>query len=400
MADADLRKLLHAILFTPNAGGRWGLAVLFRGGPGTGKTATVRQVAAEACLPLEVLSPGERGEGAFGVTPVPYQIKVGEEVQTMLGYPPPEWVQKFIKSGRGLVFLDEMSSAPPALQPPMLSLLQGGMIGGYTLPKGVRCLGAANPTEQAAGGWDLAMPVANRMGHINWDPPSAATWSDWLLSSVDGSPESDDGKKSSRSAEAEEARVLAAWPTPWARARGTVAGFTKRRSDLLYKPPEVNSPAASGAWPSPRSWENATRAIASAEVHGLSAPDRDALVAAFVSEGAASELMTWIEKTDLPDPAEILDGKIKWKHDVRRLDVTEAVLSSCTALITSDKDPKTKQARADRFWGMLSTLADDAADIVEQPATVLSKARILGQAAVKALAKLNMVITAADTAKQ
>jgi hypothetical protein len=277
--------------------------------------------------------------------------------------------------------------APPALQPPLLGLIQERMIGGQPLASGVRVLATANPTDQAAGGWDLAMPVANRLGHINWEAPTAEEWTNWLLG----------GGESAAAAPidpaAEEARVLAAWGTPWATARGLVAGFVKRKSDLLLKVPEANSPAASQAWPSPRSWEAATRAFAASKIHGLSAGDRDTLVAAFVGDGPAGEFLTYATNMDLPDPAEILDGKAKWKHNPHRLDISDAVLSSCTALVTGDAGASQK-VRAAKMWALLETLMDDAADLVEAPARALAGARLLGAASMKTLAKLNPILVA------
>jgi DNA polymerase III delta prime subunit len=380
----DKKQIIHAALFTPISRGRWGLPLLFSGPPGVAKTQTAQAVGQSAGLAVEVLSPGERGEGAFGVIPVP--VEVGG--RTVLTNPIPEWSLKMKE--RGLIIIDEISSAPPALQPPLLGLIQERMIGGNYLPAGVRVLATANPTAMAAGGWDLAMPVANRLGHIEWEAPTAAEWSEWLLGEVDTKIGDD---KAPLDAAAEEARVLAAWPAPWAKARGLVAGFVKRRIDLLLKVPEVNSPEASKAWPSPRSWENACRALASAMVHGLKAAERDALVSAFIGTGAATEFLAYCAKTDLPDPADILDGKAKFKHDPTRLDISDAVLSSCTALIAGDKGAIQK-SRASRFWVLLETMMDDAADLVEAPARALARARLLGAASTKTLAKLHPFLDA------
>jgi MoxR-like ATPase len=88
------------------------------------------------------------GEGAFGVIPVPDKSGV-------IKYPPPEWTLAHDEAG-GVVFIDEMSSTPPALQPPLLGLLFARRIGGKTLSARTRVIGAANPPEVAAGGFDLA----------------------------------------------------------------------------------------------------------------------------------------------------------------------------------------------------------------------------------------------------
>ncbi len=384
-------EIIHAAIFTPISYDRWGLPLLFRGDPGVGKTSVFKDVAAGAGLACEVLSPGERGEGAFGVTPVP------NADASLLRYPPPDWTARM--PHRGFVLLDEMSSCPPALQPVLLGMIQERVVGGYRLPGGVRVMGTANSTEQAAGGWDLAMPVANRLGHLRWDCPSTADWADWLLGLGGGKATQ---AQAEVGAEAEEARVLGAWQTPWARARAFTSGFLSRRPDLMLKCPLPTDPAASAAWPSPRSWENATRAYASALVHKLSEIDRDTLVAAFIGDGAAGELVTWIEATDLPDPVEILSGANKWKPDVRRLDITNAVLASCTAMVVSEKPGARRKAWAEKLWEILATVAEDAADQVEGPVRIMCKPEnnLLSAGGVKALAKLKPILDAmAEVAK-
>src|SRR5260370_41568839 len=94
-------KTLHILLFTPLSSGGWGLPVLWWGPPGVGKSAVIEELEHRYGLPVETLSPGERGEGAFGVVPVP--------VDGVLRYPPPDWVTRMADGG--IVFLDEISVA-------------------------------------------------------------------------------------------------------------------------------------------------------------------------------------------------------------------------------------------------------------------------------------------------
>lgn len=347
-------SILHAALFTPYTKGRWGIPIINWSEPGEGKTSVTEELCESySDLPCITLSPGEMGEGAFGVIPVPDKSGV-------IKYPPPEWTVQ-VEDG-GVVFIDEMSSTPPALQPPLLGLLFARRIGGKVLGPRVRVIGAANPPEVAAGGFDLAPPVANRAGHIDWTAPTAEEHTSYMLRG------SRDKAAASKSAVAEETRVLKDWPEAWARAVGLETAFITRRPDLKNKCPKAGDPKAGRAWPSDRSWENATRALASSMVHGLSGSERDEFVSAFIGAGPAAELFEFIEKADLPDPADILDEKITFKHSGARLDRTAAVLNSCVSLIVPQNAAK-RDARAEAFWRLILNLMEEksAMDILVPP---------------------------------
>ena len=102
-------RILHAAMFCPTPEGFFGLPILLWGPPGIGKTGMIRAFARSTGLPYERLSPAERGEGQFGVVPVP-----GEDGR--LHYPPPDWSQKFERGG--ILFVDEINTAPPARTKP------------------------------------------------------------------------------------------------------------------------------------------------------------------------------------------------------------------------------------------------------------------------------------------
>lgn len=402
------KRILHTLFFTPGLDGRWGLTMLFDSPPGAAKTAVIRAACHAAGLPLEVLSPGERGEGAFGVTPVPEQQMVGvsgSTHRTLMTYPPPDWTERMPK--RGVVFIDEMGSTPPALQAPLLGLLHGGVIGSYRLPPGVRTIGAKNPVEMAAGGFDLAMSVANRVGHMAWEPFSATEWGEFLMSMTGSGMERGRGEVPTDQpefdptvAEKEEERVLALWAKPWARIRATVAGFVKRNPEALYKIPSASDVNASKAFPTLRTWEMAARALAGCEVHGLSGDDATAVFSAFIGEAPASEFLEWQQNLDLPDPELVVDGKLQWTPDSRRLDITETVLTAVVAMVLGSKGNQRKE-RADNVWKILRTLTDtDALDVAYPHAEKLVVNGLHGKEARDVLRKLEPIMREAGLIRE
>jgi hypothetical protein len=333
------------------------------GKPGIGKTHIIDAEVRRYSMVSERLSPAERGEGQFGVIGVP-------GADGFLHYPAPAWAQKF-ENAAGVIFIDEANTAPPgSIQAALLGLVQLRTLGSHRFGPRTRTVAAANEVADAAGGWDLPFALLNRYGHINVDDPDANEWGIAFLNHF-ARPEGGDAVID---ATAEEARVLAAWPEFDAKARGLVGGFITRRPELLHKQPAKGSKGK--AWPSPRTVEYAADVLASAGVQGLSESETDELMSAFVGTAWVSEFRTWSAAADLPDPAALLDGKVTYKHDTRRLDRTLAVLGACAALV-APKNAANRRARAGVLWTLVGKVLDDAADVAIPAARVLVDAGLV-----------------------
>ena len=130
-----------------------------------------------------------------------------------------------------------------------------------TLPPEVRVVAAANPPDQAADGWELAPPLANRLVHIDW-PTDGRYIAHGLavgfplpsLFALDGG----------RPVEAQ--RLT---------ARATVAAFLEVRPDLALQLPRSAADSGRG-WPSPRSWEAVATLLAACTAARASEEARDA----------------------------------------------------------------------------------------------------------------------------
>jgi hypothetical protein len=337
--------ILRATIFTPGVKGRWGLPLALVGDPGIGKTYNIRDLAASFSLDYEELSPGARGEGAFGVIPFPKD--------NTITYLPPDWALR-VNDKAAIVFVDELTTAPPAVQPALLGLIQFGIIGSFTLGSRVRILGAYNPPEIAAAGYELPATVANRMGHIGWNRPSVGDWVDYLSNS--NTPQTAEPV----SAESEEKRVLSVWGNCYSRAVGEYAGFIYRMPEFLHKMPKREDPQISRAWPSPRSNELAIRALAGSYVHNLAESDRDEFMAAFVGDAAIIEFAAWKKNADLPLPLDLLTGKVTFVHNSKRLDRTVASLSACTVLL-SDTKLDGRNDKCEVLWDILKEVSEAGA---------------------------------------
>ncbi|MFD8950184.1 AAA family ATPase [Streptomyces xanthophaeus] len=260
--------------------------VLLWGEPGIGKSAGMHRLAASLGVELETVIASVHEPSDFAGLPV-----VGDDPATT-GVPmaPPDWAVRLARTGHGLLFFDELSSAPPAVQAALLRVVLERRVGSLALPAAVRIVAAANPPASAADGWHLSPPLANRFVHLDWthDPRTVArgmagTWPEAAVPAVDP------------------ARV----PGSVARARGAVSGFLTARPGLVHQMP-AGAADRGRAWPSPRTWEMALRMLATGYA---AAVGREALAAALtgaVGEAPGIELLSYLEHLDLPDPDRVL----------------------------------------------------------------------------------------------
>ncbi|CAL9599691.1 AAA family ATPase [Streptomyces sp. enrichment culture] len=325
--------------------------VLLWGEPGIGKSAGLGQLAAGLGLPLETVIASVHEPSDFAGLPV-----VGDDPATT-GVPmaPPDWAVRLARTGHGLLFFDELSSAPPAVQAALLRVVLERRVGSLALPESVRIVAAANPPSSAADGWHLSPPLANRFVHLHWthDPRTVArgmagTWPECGVPVVDP------------------ARV----PGAVARARGAVSGFLTARPGLVHHLPD-DAESRGRAWPSPRTWEMALRLLAAAYATGAG---REALAAALtgaVGEGAGIELLSYLEHLDLPDPDRVLadpDAVSLPERGDRQLAFLIAVVSAIQSDLTRE--------RWEAGWAVLAKAVEAGVpDVAARAATDLAAMR-------------------------
>ncbi|HEY1622777.1 MAG TPA: MoxR family ATPase [Streptosporangiaceae bacterium] len=324
--------------------------VLLWGAPGTGKTSAIRAMAQAMGLPCETVIASIREPSDFAGLP----IVVGDGVR----FAPPMWARRLAEAGHGLLFLDELSTAPPAVQAALLRVVLERAVGDLTLPDEVTVVAAANPPEQAADGWDLSAPLANRLCHLSWevDPRAVADGlaGGWTAPSVPLIP---DGLQ------AEE--IL---------SRGLVAAFLHVRPALACAPP-TDAVSAGRGWPSPRTWEMAARLMAAGNAAGSSQDARSALIRGAVGDGAGIEFLSWLVEMDLPDPEVVLADPAAFRLPERG-DRAYAALAAISAAVAGNLTPERWAAG----WRVLGLAADNAPDVAAVAARVLARCRPEGAA--------------------
>jgi hypothetical protein len=324
--------------------------VLLWGAPGTGKTSAIRAMAEAMGLPCETVIASIREPSDFAGLP----IVVGDGVR----FAPPMWARRLADAGHGLLFLDELSTAPPAVQAALLRVVLERAVGDLTLPDQVAVVAAANPPEQAADGWDLSAPLANRLCHLSWeaDPRAVADGlaGGWTAPSVPLIP---DGLQ------AEE--IL---------SRGLVAAFLHVRPALACAPP-TDAASAGRGWPSPRTWEMAAKLMAAGNAAGATQDARSALIRGAVGDGAGIEFLAWLVEMDLPDPEVVLADPSAFRLPERG-DRAYAALAAVAAAVAGNLTAE----RWTAGWRVLGQAADSAPDVAAVAARVLARCRPEGAA--------------------
>jgi hypothetical protein len=261
---------------------------------------------------------------------------------------PPAWAQRLAEhDGPSIAFFDEWTTAAPAVQAAALRPLTHYEVGALRLPATVSFGAAANPTDVATAGWELAAPTANRFCHLDWSIPVDVYAESLVSGSWPG----------------------LALPTPVeasssvtgevARARALVAGFVRVRQRLSAIP---DDPAGrSRAFPTPRTWDYAARLLGTAWAAGVGAEVQRLLVGGAVGAAAAHEFLVWVDAHELPDPEVVLADPGRETFRGMRADRVFVTLQSVLSVVLADPTP-------DRWTAAVEACASAAEEVGVDPA--------------------------------
>lgn len=362
MTTISLERLLSLSLLVPMGNPdsplcKWGLPLMLWGDPGIGKSGRIEQAAQAVDLESHTIYPAAHMPEDASGTAVS-DMKGGANVLNLMPA-----IIELNKAGRGVLFLDEISCARPAVQGAFLNIVYERT----WLPPGVRVLVAGNPPESAAGGWSLSPPMANRLAHIDVKTPTPMEWVSWLLQG----PTSD-----VENIVQAEHRVRQEWHDKFAKWKGYAAGFHRAKSGMLYALPNVGDVNRGRAWPSPRTWEFAVRAAATCDIIEPkgSIQGRSELVKGCIGAGVAKEWETWIASADLPHPKDVLENG--WTPTKDRLDIAFAVCSTAIAYALEQQNVDERERLTLLSWKFLDMIDDKykLGDIALAPATSLMRA--------------------------
>lgn len=183
------------------------------GPPGVGKSQIVAAVARELGFDF-------RDVRASQLDPVDWRgiphVDAGETTWAIPRFLP--------KHGRGVLFLDELTSAPPMTQAACYQLVLDRRLGEYVLPSAWVVIAAGNRAADRGVHFAMPRPLRNRFVHLYLDT-DLQEWCRWAIQT---------------------------------HIRPEIIAFLRFKPDLLHHPGSPDS----NAWPTPRSWEMASKVLA------------------------------------------------------------------------------------------------------------------------------------------
>ena len=216
-----------------------------------------------------------------------------------------------------VLFMDEMNSAPPAVQSAAYQLVLNRRVGKYRLPDNVVMVAAGNRESDKGVTYRMPTPLSNRFVHseMKVDFPS---WQEWAIKN---------------------------------QIHKDVVGFLTFAKQDLY---DFDAKSSSRAFATPRSWTFVSELLADEDLDVSTTTD---LIAGTVGEGLAVKFMAHRKNASkLPKPEDILSGKATELETKEVSAMYSLVISLCYELkgaIERKVDNKEFHAMADNFFAYM-----------------------------------------------
>ena len=278
------------------------------GPPGIGKSDIVKQVGDE--FDRDVIDVRLSLWEPTDIKGIPYY---NSDQGTMTWAPPAELPTD--PDSTAILFLDELNSAAPATQAAAYQLILNRRVGTYILPKGVSIVAAGNRETDKGVTYRMPAPLANRFLHIEL----RSDYEDWLQ-----------------------------WAT-LNKVHEQVVGYIGFAKQDLY---DFDPKSSSRSFATPRSWNFVSELLKDDDLDEFTLTD---LIAGAIGEGLAVKFMAHRKVAkQMPDPTEILNGKVKVCNIKEISAMYSLTVSMCYELQSAhEKRTKDWDAMADCFFAFM-----------------------------------------------
>jgi len=269
------------------------LPVFIWGAPGIGKSSIVKQVASQKGvefldLRLSLLDPTDLKGIPF------FDAEHNEGVWAKPSFLPKQ------SDSKGILFLDEINTAPPAVQASAYQLILDRKVGEYELPEGWSIVAAGNRENDRGVVYKMPSPLANRFVHFEMEV-DFEDWKSWAYQAgVDSS---------------------------------IIAYLAYDKSMLFTFDPQTNEKS----FATPRSWEYVDK-IVKADIE--SELILDSISGAVGREAAIGYLSFRKVMQSLPDFSQILDGSLSSVEE----DDPKVYTALCVGLVNALKEKGSDKA--------------------------------------------------------
>ena len=278
------------------------------GPPGIGKSDLIKQIGDDT--DREVIDVRLALWEPTDIKGIPY---FDSNAGTMTWAPPAELPTD--PKSKAILFLDELNSAPPAVQAAAYQLILNRKVGTYHLPEGVDIVAAGNRDGDKGVTYRMPAPLANRFVHLEMKV-DFEDWQDWAtLNGIH--PE--------------------------------VVGYVGYAKQDLY---DYDPKSPSKSFATPRSWSFVSDLVSDEEIDTESLTN---LVSGAIGDGLAVKFMAHRKiASKLPKPDDILDGKVKDLEIKEVSAMYSLTVGLCYELKErADKKVKDWDAMADRFFNYM-----------------------------------------------
>ena len=213
----------------------------------------------------------------------------------------PNWLPK---TGKGILFFDELNLAVPSIQASCYQLILDRRLGDYILPDGWVIVSAGNRFEDKASIFEMPSPLANRFIHVELSVPSVEAWCDeWAF----------ENKTDSR-----------------------IIAFLNWKNSRLFTFDNKNKDKA---FATPRTWSFTSTLIKGVE-YDTNKELLNTLIASAVGEGVATEMCAFMKLQRKVNAEDILEHPKKVK-DIKEIDLKYSLLASISEYYGKHKKKET-----------------------------------------------------------